>query len=145
MLFPTSFKDKIPKTLSYPIGAQALSEAFADVPQASTLRLHFCLAGDYRWRPPYAKRYIVLRAEYQHRISPPRWWISVYAVPRQERDAVRKKLEAEGLQRMHQWLCVNEGVTGCEGWLLFTLTFDETQQLLEAEEETVYRDPRVMS
>src|SRR4051812_5646100 len=41
MMIPTRFKAKLPKTLSYPVGAEAISKALGNAPHASNLRLHF--------------------------------------------------------------------------------------------------------
>ncbi|NIJ50511.1 hypothetical protein [Rhizomicrobium electricum] len=41
MLFPTAGKAKIGKNFSWPIGAEVISSALADVPQAAFIRIEF--------------------------------------------------------------------------------------------------------
>ena len=40
-MIPTRSKSKLPKSLSYPIGAEAISEALADAPHADEMSLSF--------------------------------------------------------------------------------------------------------
>jgi hypothetical protein len=40
-VIPTQYKTKLPHTLSYPLGAEALSAAFTDVPQFSDMTVRF--------------------------------------------------------------------------------------------------------
>src|SRR5258705_13258673 len=118
-LFPTRYKHKVPKTLSYCLGATEVSEALADVPQAELVTL--CFHRDFSsdgLRPGIATKYAVLRAEYRYRrlgISSsqeqiargeydPKWQIDVYEVTREHRHALRTLLDSEGLPRMKRWL-----------------------------------------
>jgi len=41
MLIPTLYKTRLPREFSYPIGAEALSEQLAGVPQFSEFRICF--------------------------------------------------------------------------------------------------------
>ena len=45
-MIPTEFKQRLPKHLSYPIGAEALSEALADTPNVEAITLFF---GTSQW------------------------------------------------------------------------------------------------
>jgi len=56
-IIPTQHKSKIPHTLSYPIGAKAISEALWGVPQFPELTVHFSfwnrLARHHETATPY--------------------------------------------------------------------------------------------
>ena len=114
VLIPTSFKDKLPRGLSYPIGAELLSEALAGVPQYDTLTLSFYGSAPLRSYHPTR----VLAASYSN--SPPgltgsnegiaqgwygeSWGITVSAVASDLKSVVRGKLLEAGIPRLRAWL-----------------------------------------
>ena len=55
MLIPTSVKEKLPKTNSYPVGAEVISESLAGVPQYQALELKFHYR-DVWWASEYNQR-----------------------------------------------------------------------------------------
>src|SRR5262245_24073336 len=140
MLIPTRHRDRLPMDLSYPIGAEVLSEAFRGVPQYGMLSLFFTT-----WRQPGtaaaatkasrgAGRQHVLCANYRH-LRPghgssgalirsgfyePDWSLSVYAVPRQCRSLVRALLIRDGMPLLRAWLTEPRTETWLIGqrWLL---------------------------
>ncbi len=116
MLIPTSNKRPLPKEHSYPIGAQAISDALVDVPQFAHLDISFytlCKIPDDN-----CPHFLVLAAEYRHwhvGLSAanfmiengwyePRWHLVVYAVPRNIRRDINNVLFDSGLPIVAEWL-----------------------------------------
>ncbi|HEY7955652.1 MAG TPA: hypothetical protein VII38_10175 [Polyangia bacterium] len=90
-LIPTTFRRRLPKGLSYPIGAEAISAALAPVPHYAALRLCF------------EKRYVDNVLVVLIGNATP-GTIVVYAVPSTSSSAVREQLLKEGLLRVAKWL-----------------------------------------
>jgi hypothetical protein len=147
-VFPTRYKAKISKLMSYPVGAEALSTALADVPQSGSISICFGRSSyETNLRPGHASRYRVLSSVYSHR-SPsqfssaymltrghynPGWEIHVHEVPRVHRHVVRSLLLNEGLPRLADWFRRFSSLHGQEGSCSLAFTFDEAQQILEFE------------
>jgi hypothetical protein len=154
MVFPTSHKAKISKSMSYPIGAEALSAALEGVPQSALISLWFGHAStSIALRAGHASRYKILSAFYSHHLPNqfsanrlresfygPKWHLYVYEVPRQHRHAVRSLLDSEGLPRVGVWLRNMADITEREGHCQIDLILDEAQMTLQYE-TTVYRQP----
>jgi hypothetical protein len=119
IIVPTRYKAKLPGDLSFPLGAQAVSEALAGVPQFDTLTLAF--SGPpraFRDTLKAAKPYTVLWVSFTRMtisLSSPRsfieegligrkWEVDVYPVLRQHRHAVRTALLEHALPRARRWL-----------------------------------------
>ena len=93
-MIPTRYKDKIPHTLSYPVGAKVISEALTGVPQFAELTVAFRFWNQLARHHGTATPYRVVEAQFSgpHRhfssskqmegFHCPRWTISVDAVPR---------------------------------------------------------------
>jgi hypothetical protein len=141
-MMPTAYKAKIPQTMSYPIGAAAVSAALGGVAQVSGASLWFGHSS-YKTslRPGHASRYAVFAALYRY-ISPsqfsanimiergdyePKWTLHVYEVPRIYRHKIKVLLCAEGLPRLREWLLKMGSVTGREGACAFIISFDEAR------------------
>jgi hypothetical protein len=117
-VIPTKYKGKLPHTHSYPIGAEALSLALADVPQLAQLGLSFHYASQNRQKLTVDGLENVLIAAYRHfdaglwssnasierGLHEEIWELTVYAVRREERARVKELLMTEGLPRVTQWL-----------------------------------------
>jgi hypothetical protein len=123
-MIPTRFKSKLPKTLSYPLGAEAISEALAGAPFAEELSLAF--SGRAVWPATEFQRlvreglpYRILAAEYMPPLKPGRsapntivesgwyrghWSITVYPVLRELRHAAGQLLREQGLPVVVEWL-----------------------------------------
>jgi hypothetical protein len=123
-MIPTRHKSKLPKTLSWPVGAEAISAGLADVPHAADLSLWF---GDSPVWPASAfqrllresRPYAVLVVEY-HPASGPNysrpnalveggfydtsWELRVNPVPRHLRSTVGRLLRECGLATVAEWL-----------------------------------------
>ena len=149
-LIPTAGKDKIAHTHSYPIGAEALSRALADMPQVREIILSFTagrffsfsgewahrhnLAGDVIWtvlRVRYRRRSSSLASQWEYGLRPgvtgPQWWVDVYPVERTVRHSVREALES-ALPELCVWLLANSCVDARLGELEFIFTYNETEK-----------------
>ena len=139
VLIPTKFKSKIPHTLSYPIGAEAISSALKDVPQFGDLTLQFSL-----WkflRPDQTHVYTVLVLNYSRAAGSltsgeldlkwpePRWTIMVRPVPRNRRHLIKTRLEEEALPFARRWL-METGVRDEIGGITLAFSFDEETEML---------------
>ena len=123
-MIPTRYKAKLPRTLSYPIGAEAISEALAGAPHTEEFSLAF---SDYAlWPRSEFQRllrdgqpYKVLAAEYQPAQKPGyggsqlmvesgwydcHWELHVYQVVRAWRHLVNQLLREQGLPAVVEWL-----------------------------------------
>jgi hypothetical protein len=132
-MIPTRYKSNLPKTLSWPLGAEAISMALADAPHAGDLSLSF--AGSPVWPASAFRRllresrpYAVLVAEYRPRRRPgytgaashvergwyeARWELTVNPVPRGLRATAGALLRERGLPAVAEWLR-SSGQTGWE-------------------------------
>jgi hypothetical protein len=131
-MIPTRSKSKLPKALSYPLGAEAISQALADAPHAGELSLSFY--DQAVW--PTAEFNRLVREKLPYRILsaayvPPRkvgrsapatpveggwyqghWSITVYPVLRGLRHAAGQLLRDRGLPEVVEWL----RSSGRAGW-----------------------------
>lgn len=146
-MIPTRNKIKLPKHLSYPIGAEAVSEALAATPLFERLSLVF-----WTWRSAEARRiltermpYAIVEASYKPCRKPGisasndmirRGWfeqecdIWIYAVLSKFRHDANRLLREQGLPAVADWLkSSNQG-----GWLerhqRIELIFDPTSESL---------------
>ena len=127
-MIPTSSKAKLPKTLSYPIGAAAISEALFGAPHSDKLCLSFEDAPLWRASTfqrilkdglPYRIMEARYHAPYQLGYSRARildaghWLVHVYPVRRDLRSVAGALLRTQGLLMMVEWL----RSSGQIGWL----------------------------
>jgi len=150
-VIPTKSKSKIPKTHSYPIGAKAISDALADVPQHELLEVNFWFlkssAKDHITAIPYQ----VLRVSYsgpahffsasksmaENGVLDAKWSILVHPVPRPLKHIVQGKLMAEALPKIGHWLISNVHSLDREGFHALTFSFDELKNEITSEESVV--------
>jgi hypothetical protein len=114
-------KSRLPKTMSYVVGTQLLSERFAHVPQAAEIEIDYCnrpLGHPFTLHDIVSKElpYPVLSARYfrfsaasaavsrKHPFGP-KWYLYVYPVERKRRHEVRKLLIEKAFPFMDKWLC----------------------------------------
>jgi hypothetical protein len=117
VVIPTLSRAKISRHLSYPIGAEAISESLASVPQFAELKLLF-YSSKYH-TPLRSKEYEFLRVEYLNnaksgekwpianlygRPLQGRWEIAVQPVPRVLRHSVKQYIVDCALPQMRNWL-----------------------------------------
>lgn len=119
-MFPTLDRDKIPKSLFYPLKAKFLSEELADVPQSGELQLWFLT----RNTPAKLRRltkFQIVKVWYHHwednRFMPRRtnesslkWVIEIYAIPVEIRTRVTQLLENQALPKLRAWLLASADV-----------------------------------
>jgi hypothetical protein len=143
-IIPTHYKAKIPHTLSYPIGAKAISEALTGVPQFDQLSVHFSVDYEFErshWR---ATRYDVMEAWFQgsqrflsmsRSGSEQAYEITVNAVPRSLRHLIQSKIVNEALPSVRSWLLANpHSVELGEAAHGLRFSFDELKSELTREE-----------
>jgi len=116
-MFPTRARDKIPKSLTYPIKAKFISESLADMPQADKFQLWFSnsstpaelrKATQFRlaqvrylhWKPSRFMPRLPDNSEFANRD----WSIEIYAVPVEIRARVMQLLQEEALPEIRAWL-----------------------------------------
>jgi hypothetical protein len=146
-IIPTRYKSKIPHTLSYPVGAKAISEALRDAPQFSELTVCFSFWNQLARHHGTAAPYRVIDALYsgpirffsasrtiEEQSHDPRWTITVHAVPRALRHEIQAKIIAEALPAIRSWLVSNPHGSDREGGHLLTFSFDELKNELISEE-----------
>jgi hypothetical protein len=117
-LIPTKWKDDLPKQLSYPIGAELVSQYLKGIPQYAELELRFSFhTGDlhsilnaeiievmdamYR---KIEKSLSFSRSPEDNKWLNPYWAISVYPVPSHLRHRIRQACIDIGLPKMREWL-----------------------------------------
>jgi hypothetical protein len=114
---PTLSRAKISRHLSYPIGAEPISESLASVPQFAELKLLFYSSKFHT--PLRSKEYEFFPVEYLNnaksaekwpianlygRPSQGRWEIAVQPVPRVLRHSIKQYILASALPQMRHWL-----------------------------------------
>jgi hypothetical protein len=155
-IFPTTFRGKHPKLVAYPIGAEALSLALADVPQADQLTCTFSAGSPHSgrhvreiesvlWigyrRMPVSFHDSAERAKQRGKVA---WTINVYAVEASQRSTIKQELIRHALPDVvRPWLLqhVPSGhAVGSEGlWL----TYDVAAKKLICEERTTLEPEQV--
>lgn len=104
MLIPTFYKTRLPRGFSFPIGAEALSEHLAGVPQFSEFRICFSDLVS-AWKSEF-QQMIAEGADYE--IVTARLWspfeIFVYPVQRSLKHAAHEALVSEGLPKLRAWM-----------------------------------------
>ena len=145
-IIPTRNKMKIPRTLSYPVGAKAISEALIGVPQFDELSVEFQFWNQLARRHGTATPYPVLQAQYHGPLRylsatkrtegyhAPRWTISVDAVPRSLRHQIQSMIVNLALPLVKSWLLANPHSIEREGGHGLTFSFDELKNELRREE-----------
>src|SRR5215204_332946 len=121
-MIPTRYKSKLPHSLSYPVGAEAISESLKGVPQVPALSLGFydrptVFASEFQKLRDSNSPYPIFNATFRH-IQPglsasnkyiaegwyeETWELSVYPVPRGLKSAARQVLLSEGLPLIRKW------------------------------------------
>ena len=122
-LIPTKNKYKLPKSMSYPLGAKEISESLAEVPQYNDLNLTFIDRSTF-WASKFneciknKEQIKVLEIKYtklKGGISTPKKWleegspgsgwnITIYAVPKVNRHQTNAALKALVLPNLKKWL-----------------------------------------
>jgi hypothetical protein len=102
-LIRTGLRDRLPRGLSYPTGAEQISHALSDVPQFAELWILFNKhqPGMGIDQPGGLVGFQQVLAAHWHRGG---WSLTVFAVQSEERSIVRGLLQAMGLPAVRAWL-----------------------------------------
>lgn len=131
-MIPTLYKRKLPKALTWPVGAEAVTAGLAGAPHAAELSLAF-LDSPVLWASEFQRLlrdglpYVVLVAEYHPADKPgyvgsnamvergefnSRWEVRVSPVPRPLRSTAAALIRDHGLPAVADWL----RSSGRAGW-----------------------------
>jgi hypothetical protein len=139
-LIPTRYKSNLPGHLTYPVGAEALSNALEGLPHVEKFSIFFSAsptisASEFQRILVQGRPYGVLRAEYRRPEKPgisgsnddvekgwyaESWGLMVFPVLRKLRSLVRPLLLAEGMPAVAGWL----RSSGQAGWEMRTRWVD---------------------
>ena len=150
-MLPTAYKAKLPKTLSWPLGAEAITAGLGDAPHAANLTLWFTdgvthpvvafqrvvretlpyslLVAEYR--PPARPGYtgtMLLAAELGRYEA--KWELHVSPVPRPWRAAAGAALRGVGLPAVAGWLKLSARAGWESRWHRIELVFAPTEGTL---------------
>lgn len=106
-LLPTFSKDKLPSGLSYPLGAEELSEFLWSVPEASNYRVRFLSRAIFRhskWQEVVRREGELTVLRIERSFDRESWEVFVYALPSNRRQVVRSALQSEVFPRLAAWL-----------------------------------------
>ena len=146
LIFPTDYRQKHSKAVSFPIGAEALSRVLSDVPQAKFISCSFYAQSQARSR---RDEYPILSVGYRKRplsfhdsarayelgVLDPKWDISVYAVPVDLRHKVKLLLINEALPNtVLRWLQTWSHLGQQTGQRGVFLTYVVASETIRAEE-----------
>ncbi len=135
-IFPTSYRMKHSKEVSYPIGAEALSRQLAGVPQHDLITCRF--SAGYPQHDVGKPQFYVLNVAYEKQartfhdsksalergVFDPHWYISVFAVPRHLRGTIKLVLLEQALPAVvRPWLIEKSHLTGQTGGSVLWLEY----------------------
>jgi hypothetical protein len=152
-MIPTRFKYKLPRGFSYPIGAEALSDALAGTPNFELLSVWFVDPARSRgaaFRRVISERlpYTILSAEFRPALGlglwgsrdgiekgwyDEKWQVTVYPVLRELRHLANQLLREQGLPAVAHWLRSSDQ-TGRDPRRRIELRFDPASVSLATEE-----------
>ena len=133
-------KPRLSSRFSWPIGVEALSNHFADVPQIDELRVWFNdRPMEYRWTmekiADQRLAYQIITVWYSPTGGEPRWFLMVYPVESRLRRRAKELLEAEGLERIGVFLKRDHTETELLTTHHFRCVFDPDAQTLTYKHE----------
>ncbi len=104
MLIPTLYKIRLSRELSYPIGAELLSEQLEGVPNYS--EFHICFSDVVSaWKSKFRQ---TLATDADYEVITARLWspfeIFIYPVRRSLKHAVHEAVVSTGLPKMREWM-----------------------------------------
>lgn len=152
-MIPTTYKAKLPKHLSYPVGAEALTEGLAGAPHIEALSVSFWGTPVWpgsRFQKALAENqpYMVLAARHEPTRKPgyggaqdlvdggwyeEKWELTVYPVVRELRHLASQALKEQGLPLIAEWLRSSQQA----GWVIrqqrLELVFNPTEGTIRAQ------------
>lgn len=152
-MIPTRHKAKLPRHLSYPVGAGSISEALAGVPHFEALSVTFWdeaawPASEFRRLLAGRLPYKVMAAEYQparkagisgsdHMVQlgwyEEKWELKVYPVLVELRPLANRLLRGEGLPAIVKWLKTSDRSGWITTWQRVELMFSPTDESLTSQ------------
>lgn len=123
-LIRTGYRDKLPRGLSYPVGAEAISEALVGVPQFYDLWIAFTKTGwmEISTNPKQVISFMrTFAANLNFYNGGASFGITVPAIPSDYRQLVRKAIIDYGLPAIKIWLATPRSPTWCEGYREITV------------------------
>lgn len=155
-MIPTIFRVKLPRDLSYPIGARAISQALSDAPHLDSLSVMFSDApvrrkSEFRRLLTERSPYRIMAAEFRPARRPgfvgshdmlewglydESWQLTVYPVLSELRQPANRLLRERALPLIARWLggCGRAGWT--RRWHRLDLVFDPADGSLAAKESS---------
>jgi hypothetical protein len=145
---PTIYKAKLSRFLSYPLGAQKISEALVGLAEFASIGLDFfnnsernhgtqrpyqVLQASYRKMPVHLSSGNTLTEKHWRDAN---WTVTVSAVPRIVKHEIQVLLTNEALPRLRDWFLMNRNSFGREGRASITVLFDEGAKALSFEESS---------
>jgi hypothetical protein len=147
-IIPTRFKSKLPQRLSFPIGAETLSEALSSVPQFKKLTVTFFYYAKANDFPKESVKFSVIEVKFRN-LKPDQnsskdfieqgfyeetWEITVKPVPRELKFKIKQHLVAEGLPKIKDWLSMERPESWLEGRKNLEVIYHKTGDLLSYKE-----------
>src|SRR5271166_3169519 len=122
-LIRTGLRDKLPRGLSHPVGAEVISRALWGCPHYDELWIAFGSRPLPLYPPSaeFADFRLAFSVVCNHHTAS--WYLSVPAVPSKERASARQLLIAVGLPGVRDWLCQQRAETWYEGFRLLQVGF----------------------
>jgi hypothetical protein len=162
-MIPTRYRSKLPKSLSYPVGAELISTALAGSAHIASLSVRFCshaVEPASRFQRILSERlpYRSFLAEYDPARKPglsaadfmiergwyeERWELTVYPVLREFRHTANQLLRDQGLPAVVTWLGKAEGLARGIVPQQLELMFNPADGTLAVVEGGRYKDSRV--
>jgi hypothetical protein len=141
-LIPTDHKDRLPQSLSYPLGAQEISYALTGVPQYDGLTLHFSSSptdskSEFQNARSKGLKHLVLQARHSYfpetvsGIGFDTWYLLVYPVIREKRHVAHELLIENGLASVREWLSVPRTDTWLSRSHSLTITFVGSNETIQ--------------
>jgi hypothetical protein len=150
-MIPTTYKRKLPKDLSFPVGAKVISEALNGIEQYSKLKLYFSDSSflrrsEFLSKPKNKETVLVLQLYYYYMRSISKymidlgwvgesWSISIYPVPLDRKHEVQQHLVNDGLPKLKKWLSIKRPETWYAGQHYFSIAYN-----LSTQEFTIHAD-----
>ena len=134
-IFQTARKGKCPGGVSYPVGAEFLSKALADIPQFDEVVLDFYL-GDRQSGVPLCFMCLEYNPNGIGFNLENRWSLAISAVPSTLKSPIRQALsEGGGLTRIKEWLTQSRPPLWFEAYKRLIISFEPVEKLLVYREE----------
>jgi hypothetical protein len=148
-LIPTNYRAKLPKTMSYPIGAESVSVALAQVPQRDLLNINFVFHSHFIKEHERDAPFAIFEAEFtkpdmhltasndfiERGVYEEKWGLTVYPVPRQMKSVAKKLLLEKGLPRIAKWLAMERTPLWKTGRKTITILFDQAEESISFQED----------